>query len=265
MEVTGINLALLDMPPQHTEAFNQWYDLDHLPEHVSKPDVVMARRYVATRQVRDAPGRVTSEVMPAHAPYATVYFFGGPMDFTGEEAAAGWRDKDRTIIKDGRFFRPGGLVYGGWWRLADARARPSIPVSSAAVPYLPHTGMIVFVGRAASVGGVDAALQWWERVQQPALHDVPGVLATLRFDPVSSDDQDLVLHVVLCSEAVETVMSDLDQVRGRQALTGRYPAHGGVYELCACLPYQWIVPFQYDFDMDDDHEAPAPRPAAHAD
>ncbi len=41
---------------------------------------------------------------------------------------------------------------------------------------------------------------------------------------------------------------------------GRFPAHGGVYEPMAFLPYQWIVPLQYDFDIGDSDELPAGIP-----
>ena len=29
---------------------------------------------------------------------------------------------------------------------------------------------------------------------------------------------------------------------------GRYPAHGGVYESAAFLPYRLVVPLEYDFE-----------------
>jgi hypothetical protein len=55
--------------------------------------------------------------------------------------------------------------------------------------------------------------------------------------------------VLLCGEPVTEVMSDLALARTRQRLTGRYPAHRGVYEPLALLPYQSIVPFHCDFAM----------------
>ena len=45
------------------------------------------------------------------------------------------------------------------------------------------------------------------------------------------------------------VMPRLEQARTAQQLTGRFPAHKGVYEQLALLPYQSIVPLNYDFDM----------------
>ena len=81
MQITGIKLALLDIPAELTDEYNRWYDLDHLPEHVSKGDVVAGRRYVADRELREAPGIKTDELTDGHPPYATIYSFGGPVDF----------------------------------------------------------------------------------------------------------------------------------------------------------------------------------------
>jgi hypothetical protein len=35
----------------------------------------------------------------------------------------------------------------------------------------------------------------------------------------------------------------------------RFPAYGGGYEPIAFLPYQWIVPLQYDFDVGEEEES----------
>jgi hypothetical protein len=37
-----------------------------------------------------------------------------------------------------------------------------------------------------------------------------------------------------------------------QGAIGRWPAHGGVYEPVAFLPYERIVPLEYDFDFGED-------------
>ncbi len=48
MELTGIWLSFLDVPAEYTAEFNRWYDLDHMPSHVARPDIVSGHRYVAT-------------------------------------------------------------------------------------------------------------------------------------------------------------------------------------------------------------------------
>ena len=73
-------LALLEMPASYTKDYNRWYDLDHLPEHVSKGDVLMGRRYVAPRDLRALPGVLPSEWVGGYPPYLTTYWFGGPLN-----------------------------------------------------------------------------------------------------------------------------------------------------------------------------------------
>jgi len=79
MEINGIQLVFLDMPAEYTEDYNRWYDLDHMPEHVSKADVIMGRRYVADRSLRDLPASFVSDAFGGHPPYLSIYSFGGPL------------------------------------------------------------------------------------------------------------------------------------------------------------------------------------------
>ncbi len=115
IEITGIALALLDILPEYTEEYNRWYDLDHLPEHISKGDVVTARRYAATESLREVAAVQPSEATGGHPPYATIYFFGGPLDFASSEARALWTAKDKTIVRAGRYWRKGTVVSHGYW------------------------------------------------------------------------------------------------------------------------------------------------------
>ena len=243
MQITGLTLALLDIPAGATQEFNRWYDLDHLPEHVAKRDVVMGRRYVATQALHDAAGVEGSE---KHAPYATIYFFGGDIDFMSEEALNGWRDKDRIIRKDARYWNAGGGVFSGRWRLADVRVRASELISDEAMPHLPHRGMIALLGRVPE-GRTEQALAWWDEKYYPDLFSVPGLLAVLRCSPDDSDPN-LMLHIAYTECDALAAMDGIAALRRRQARLGRYPAYDGSYEPLFVLPYQRIVPLEYDFE-----------------
>lgn len=249
MQITGIMLALLDIPAAYTNEYNRWYDLDHLPEHLSKADVVAGRRYVATRQLRAAPGVVAGDITGGHPPYATTYLFGGPVDFMSREALDGWQEKDRTIVKAGRYWREGRGLYARRWRSAEAVARPSVLVAPEAVPHLAHRGIIVALGRAPSPDRVDEAVHWWRTTHLVDLFAVPGVLAALRFTPEEAEERDQVLHILLCEDAPHEVMARIDEAMRYQRAVGRFPAHGGVYQPLAFLPYERIVPLEYDFEI----------------
>ena len=249
MEANGMMLALLDIPAWCTEEYNRWYDLDHLPEHISKGDVLTARRYVAPRDLRAVPGVLRSEWVGGYPPYLTTYWFGGPLDFLSDEALGLWKAKDRIIVKAGRFWRVGQGRHNSRWRVADARTRPSVLVDKAAVPYLAHRGVIVAIGRAASPDRVDEAVTWWDSVHLVDLFSVPGLLAAIRLKPTDPSHEGMMLHMLLCEDDPAETMGRIQHAKRYWEAVGRFPAHNGVYEPLAFLPYQWIVPLMYDFDV----------------
>jgi hypothetical protein len=238
MIINGIALALLDVPIEAQDAYSRWYDLDHLPEHLSKPDVVTAARYVSAEGTD--PAAVASD--RGHPPFATIYSFGGPLEFTSEDALSGWASLDRALTKSGRFWKDATITHASRWRLGDAVKRPSIPVSNDAIPHLAHSGVIMSFGR-HPIDGRDAALRWWRETQQDDLIDVSGVGAILQFDPV--DGSDTVLHLLLCTEDVSAVLARLREVRELHRHLGRYPAFRGAYETEALLPYRRLAPLGY--------------------
>jgi hypothetical protein len=248
MKVTGIMFAMLDIPPEFTAEYNRWYDLDHLPEHISKPDVLTARRYVAPRDLQEAPAVEQSELTGGFAPYATIYLF-GVEDFDGPEALEGWRTKDRGIVKDGRYWREGRGTYARRWRLAETFSAASVLVAPEAVPYIAHRGVIVAIGRAPSAERRSEAVDWWRTTYLVDLLALPGILGALRLDPTVAAEADLTMHVLLCSDDPAIVMTRIADAQRYLRAIGRYPAFGGLYEPLAFLPYRTIVPYEYDFDF----------------
>jgi hypothetical protein len=219
MEVKGILFAMLEIEPEYTEEYNRWYDLDHLPEHISKADVLTAKRYVAPRDLQGLGGG-GAELTGGHPPYLTMYYLGID-DFAGADAAALWTTKDRGIIKAGRFWRSGGVTFVRRWRVGETFTRPPVLVSDEAVPYLAH------------------------RVDLLA---VEGLRSAIRFDPVDGDEPDLLLHLLFVTDDPAVVMARVEQMLRYSRSVGRYPAHGGAYEDIAFLPYRAIVPLEYDFE-----------------
>lgn len=245
MEVAGILLAMLDIPREETEEYNRWYDLDHVPEHVSKPDVLMNKRYVAPRDLQDLGGG-GSDLTGGHPPYLSMYYLGGP-DFAGAEAVEGWITKDRGIIKAGRFWRSGRVPFVRRWRLGETFTRASVLVSDEAVPYIAHRGVVVALGRAPSADQRDDAVRWWRETHLVDLLGVEGVLAAMRFESVEAHEEDLLLHILLLEDDPAVVMQRFERTLRYIGPLGRYPAHGGVYESAAFLPYRLVVPLEYDF------------------
>jgi hypothetical protein len=247
MEVKGTLLALIDIEPEFTEEYNRWYDLDHLPEHISKRDVLTGKRYVAPRDLR-ALGGGGDRLTGGHPPYLTIYYLGID-DFASEEAAALWTTKDRGIIKAGRFWRGGSVAFVARWQLGETFTAPPILVGADAVPYLAHRGVVVAIGRAPAADAREDAVRWWRETHLVDLLAIDGVAAAMRFDPVDDENGDVLLHVLLLEDDPALVMPRIVTAQRYAEGVGRYPAHGGVYESVAFLPYRTIAPLDYDFEF----------------
>ncbi len=192
MKVTGVMLALIDVPTELAQEYNRWYDLDHLPEHLSKADILTAGRYVASTELTKAPGVLAAELTGGHPLFATLYFFGGPLDFMGEEAAAGWRGTDRRIIKAGRYWQVGRSVHSSRWSWPTPWRVPRSTLRLT--PFLTWRTaesfwqwVVSFAERVPRSGGVG------ESVHLPDLLAVPGILAGLRFETVDASNRDLIV------------------------------------------------------------------------
>jgi hypothetical protein len=123
-------------------------------------------------------------------------------------------------------------------------------VSKPAIPHLNHRGVIVAYGKPPTPEQRDDAVSWWERTHLPDLLAVPGVLAAIRANPVSTEDEHI-LHVILCEESPKEVMPRIAAAMRYAGAVGRFPAHKGVYQPEAFLPYERVVPLEYDYDFSD--------------
>jgi len=220
MRIDGFQLAFLDIPAEYTAEFNRWYDLDHMPEHVSKPDVVMGRRYVATSTTRALPMVQPAEQFGGHAPYLTIYSFGGPLEMMSDEARQGWRTMDRRIVKEGRYWTAGHGTGGAMVHVTGSFARPDCHVASDAIAHLNHRSVVVAYGKAPTAEQRDGAIAWWDTVHLPDLFSVPGVLAALRGDPAGRDE-DHVVHVLLCTDPAAVMMPRIEAAMRYQGAQGR--------------------------------------------
>jgi hypothetical protein len=211
--------------------------------------VIMGRRYVAPKHLHHMEGSQVGEVFGGHPPYLTLYFFGGPLDMASDEAREGWRVMDNRIVRAGRYWQAGRGVGGGMFRLAKSTARPSCLVAEPAIAHLNHRGVILALGKAKSVEQRQEAIDWWDNTHLVDLFAVPGMLAALRCDPVGEANADQVLHILFCEDAPGEVMPRIEAAMKYAGAVGRYPSHKNAYESLAFLPYDRIVPLEYDFDF----------------
>ena len=124
MEVKGMAVGFIDVPQEHTEAYNYWYDFDHLAENLALPEICGARRYVATPDCKAVRDCRFPPLDGGQGTYFTSYLINtDDLDAAGES----WHRLGTDLRKKRRFFRHGNVPYGGIYRLKKTLLSPSVP------------------------------------------------------------------------------------------------------------------------------------------
>jgi len=132
-------------PAKH-RAYNEWHQLDHMPEQFPLEGVVYGQRWVSTPDCRRARAVDSETFAPVH--YMTLYLMGEPVDRTLGEFA----DLGGQLREAGRFFSDRRAHVSGPLALRSTAAAPRVLVSGEAVPYRPNRGVYVVV-RAEDAAG----------------------------------------------------------------------------------------------------------------
>jgi hypothetical protein len=244
MRVTGIAVGFIDVPEEHTQAYNRWYDLDHVPENLALPEITGARRYVATPELVAArPPSLQPELSDGAGKYFTTYLL-GTEDLA--QATESWHALGDRLRRAGRFFRHGRAPYAGVYRLERAVARPGVPVAPEAVPHLGHRGAFVALSRVADPARRAEADRWYEEVHFPDLLDVPGVLAALRLSRFEMPDEGRFMSLYLLDGDPATVAAEWAARRRDLVARGRMPSPDSSRSLFFA-PYRRVTPLVYEF------------------
>jgi hypothetical protein len=136
--------------PDAHHAYNEWHQLDHMPEQIPIPGVVSGERWVLTPACRRL-ARMAEPLSAVH--YVTLYLMGEPLEETLAEfarLAVELRDK-------GRFFEARRAPLTGPFTVQERRAAPRVLISAEAVPHRPDRGVYVVVddGNGAPILDVD--------------------------------------------------------------------------------------------------------------
>jgi len=125
--------------PDEHRSYNEWHQLDHMPEQFPLPGVVFGQRWVSTPACRRA--RVYDD--PALAPihYMTLYLMGEPVDATLDQFLA----LGETLRSAGRFHEHRRARLSGPLSVTGMVAAPRVHVSPEAIPYRPNCGVYVVV------------------------------------------------------------------------------------------------------------------------
>jgi hypothetical protein len=126
--------------PKAHAAYNEWHQLDHLPEQYSLAGIVHGQRWVSTPACRAARVVNGPALDPIH--YVTCYLMTEPIDRTLDDFFALGAELHRLD----RFFEARRAHLTGPFRVQGAAAAPRVLVSAEAVPFRPHRGVFVVVG-----------------------------------------------------------------------------------------------------------------------
>ncbi len=226
MEPTGIIFAGLDCDADCIEAWNRWYDLEHVPPNVSMPGVMLGRRYVAPPELH-----AVRRVDPASG------FAGGRGSFLtlytlcGDPASA---FDDMTVLRDQLYagdrmqFPPDkkAVREGDVMRLLGATATLTcVPVD---VPFVGHTALLVVQRR-----GGDAVAAWYRDEWAPRAVALDGVHGVASFASVTRDGL-----------VTDLVYLEGDAVERTEALRSAVPHHPDA-EVVLDAPFLLIHPLLY--------------------
>lgn len=248
MEVKGLVAAFIDVPQEHTEAFNTWYDFDHLPEYVGLPGFLTARRYVATPECkRVRPQSQLEELANGQGSYFTTYLLG-----TDEIAKvmSDFQSMSSYLRQEKRIFRHGRVVEAGFYKAEHAVARNSIPVHSEAVPFLGHRGVLAVLTNVPEPSQRDAVDEWFRDVHAHDVMAIPGVVNAMRFSRFDKPELGRYLNLYMLDGDPAQVAQGVQAARQGWIEKGTSPSPGNASTPVFSSSYRFIYPTDYQFQAE---------------
>jgi len=161
-------------PAEH-RAYNEWHQLDHLPEQFPLPGIVYGQRWVSTPACRAARAVSDEPLDPIH--YLTCYLMADPIEGTLDDFFA----LGKRLHELDRFHRHRRAPLTGPFRVVDTLAAPRVLVSAEAVPFRAHRGLYVIVEEPRDRDALADYERWLVTEHEPALLAVPGVAGIWSF------------------------------------------------------------------------------------
>ena len=248
MEIKGCAIGFVDVPQEYTQDFNRWYDFDHIPENLALPEIVAAKRYVATPDCQALrPGSEYPALKDGAGAYFTIYYFG-----TGDMAQAqkSWGALGQEMREAKRMFRYGRVPYAGVYRMEFLKGRGDIPVRPSAIPYVAHQGVLVVFAQVPDPAQRDEVNEWYRDVHAVDLLEVPGIAATMRYHRHESPDEGHYMNLYLLDGDPVGVVQEIGRRRPEWERSGRMPLVGTASFPYYQSAYRAIAPLEYDFRVE---------------
>ena len=231
MEASGIIFAALDCDADAVEAWNRWYDLEHVPPNVVLGGIMQGNRYVATPALhRGRRGQPGTAWTTGRASFLTIYTLtGSPQDAFAEMSTV--RDRlvaaDRMFPDDKKIVREGDVLDLAW-----VVADPAVKADDRDVPFIGHTGIIV-IQRTSDAAGDD----WYRQTFAPAAVAVDGVHGYCSYSSINRPG--LQIDVLLIEGDAASVQAAFDAAIDHQ----QPPIIEAAFDLIIPLRYPWADDF----------------------
>ncbi|WP_349269495.1 hypothetical protein MPNTM1_05331 [Mycolicibacterium parafortuitum] len=247
-------VALTDASPEDHRRYNEWHQLDHRPENLALPGVAWGDRWARTSECRKLS---TAHDDQAGTDYVAMYWFRDPV----RQSIRQWEQLGMDSVQWGR----GPIIPGvrrtllAFFRPVKGYAAASALVSPAVIPYRPTRGLHLTMTRFTEPlgSGAHEHHRWQDRVQIPALLEVPGVAGAWTFALDHHQDNGLGLRSLDGGEGagglrITLLYLDDDPVttsarvlqRTEDAATRLAPAAAAAAETVIDTPLRTIVPWQ---------------------
>ena len=211
--------------PNEHHSYNEWHQLDHMPEQYPLDGIAYGQRWVSTPACRAA--RAVSEPPLDAIHYMTLYLMTEPVERTLRE----FMQLGRDLHAVGRFHQHRRARLSGPFPLRDSAVAARVLISPEAVPYRPNLGIYVEVEELGENAEVDD-LQI-RAVHLPALCALPGVAGAWSF----ADDQRRVTVTWLDAPPLELLDGLAPVVARRRTETANRLLFAGPLE--AITPWRW--------------------------
>jgi hypothetical protein len=195
--------------PREHRSYNEWHQLDHMPEQFPLRGIAYGQRWVSTPACRAARAASTELLDPIQ--YVTLYLMTEPVDETLRDFFA----LGKELHEQDRFHQHRKAHLSGPFSLVATAAAARVLISAEAVPFRPHRGIYVVVQPTDPLAmSVDAAVS------------MPGVAGTWAFA-----DEQLRITVMWCDGDVLDVAARVGKIDGAE-FAG---------------PFETITPWQWDW------------------
>ncbi|MEO9138607.1 MAG: hypothetical protein ABI345_06020 [Jatrophihabitans sp.] len=249
----------VDVPARHRD-YNEWHQLDHLPQNLALPGVVHGDRWVRSPDCVAAESSPDALLGSAH--YVAMYWFAEP----ATASIAEWTALGDTTQQQGRRpeLRWTTRTALGMFCPVRGYVRADRRITPAALPFRPHRGVHLTVSTVADPTGAAAQdlFQFYDMVRIPQLLTLPGVAGVWTFRSVAVRgpdgpllDEKSVLRVTLCYLESDPVSfaAELRAAERDRAVALPGADFEGVEKLRLRSPLRSIVPWEWNwFDTAED-------------